>query len=92
MMLVSVPVYEKRPSNLNPTLCNFCEQFALHYRGGAEVELSLLFADVRGSTALAETIPKIPGFHWAWAFIPAWLLLDPSVPSLARSTSPFLEM
>lgn len=47
-------VYGKRPSNLNPSLCNFCEQFAAQHSGGAEIELSLLFADVRGSTALAE--------------------------------------
>lgn len=47
-------VYGKRPSNLNPQLCNVCEDFARRYQGGAEVELSLLFVDVRGSTALAE--------------------------------------
>ena len=46
--------YGKYPSNMNPTLCNVCEQFARKYQGGAEVELSLLFADVRGSTALSE--------------------------------------
>ena len=49
-------VYGKRPSNLNPRLCNVCEQFASQYQGGAEIELSLLFADVRGSTNLAETM------------------------------------
>ena len=48
--------YHKRPSNLNPQLCNFCEQFANQYQGGAEIELSLLFADVRGSTNLAEAM------------------------------------
>jgi len=42
------------PSRLNPQICNECEQFAEKYRGGAEVELSMLFADVRGSTGLAE--------------------------------------
>ena len=47
-------MYGKRPSNLNPQLCNICENFAREYQGGAEIELSLLFADVRGSTALAE--------------------------------------
>src|SRR5512140_334097 len=46
--------YGKRRSNLNPQLCNVCEQFASQHVGGAEVELSLLFADVRGSTTLAE--------------------------------------
>jgi adenylate cyclase len=39
---------------LNPQICNECEQFAARYQGGAEIELSLLFADVRGSTGLAE--------------------------------------
>jgi adenylate cyclase len=47
-------LYGKRPSNLNPQLCNVCEQFAREHQGGAEVELSLLFADVRGSTTIAE--------------------------------------
>ncbi len=49
-------LYGKRPSNLNPRLCNVCEIFATQYQGGAEVELSLLFADVRGSTRLAESM------------------------------------
>lgn len=52
-------VYRKQPSNLNPQLCNFCEQFAQEYQGGAEVELSLLFADVRGSTQLAESMTPL---------------------------------
>jgi len=47
-------VYQKRPSNLNPLLCTTCEDFARKHPGGAEIELSLLFADVRGSTTLAE--------------------------------------
>lgn len=46
--------YQKEPSKLNPQLCNFCDVFASRFPGGAEVELSLLFADVRGSTTLAE--------------------------------------
>jgi adenylate cyclase len=48
--------YGKKPSNLNPQLCNVCEQFAKKFQGGAEIELSLLFADVRGSTNLAEAM------------------------------------
>ncbi len=52
-------MYGKRPSNLNPQLCNVCEVFASKYQGGAEIELSLLFADIRGSTTLAENMsPK----------------------------------
>ena len=42
------------PSNLNPRVCNFCERFAAKHPGGAEIEISMLFADVRGSTTLAE--------------------------------------
>ena len=47
-------LYHKRPSNVNPYLCNTCEEFARTYPGGVEIELSLLFADVRGSTTIAE--------------------------------------
>lgn len=48
-------VFSRRPSNMHPLLCNTCETFARRYMGGAEIELAVLFADVRGSTALAET-------------------------------------
>jgi adenylate cyclase len=43
-----------RRSKLNPQLCNICERTAQRFQGGAEIELSMLFADVRGSTSLAE--------------------------------------
>lgn len=43
-----------RPSILTPRLCNKCEENILQNEGGAEVELSLLFADIRGSTTMAE--------------------------------------
>src|SRR5207245_5931186 len=46
----------RQPSRKNPRFCNYCETIARVYRGGAEVELTLLFADVRGSTALAERV------------------------------------
>jgi adenylate cyclase len=49
-------IYRKGPSKMNPHLCNACELFASEHQGGAEVELSLLFADVRGSTTLAESM------------------------------------
>lgn len=45
-----------QPSPLNPHMCNVCERFAERFQGGAEVEMSLLFADVRGSTTLAESM------------------------------------
>lgn len=41
-------------SSLNPMICNWCENFARQHQGGAEVEISMLFADVRGSTSIAE--------------------------------------
>ena len=44
----------KRPSTKNPRFCQDC--LAEAPLGGAEIELSLLFADVRGSTALAESL------------------------------------
>jgi adenylate cyclase len=47
-------LYGKRPSSLNPRFCSVCEDFASKFPGGAEVEMSMLFADVRGSTALSE--------------------------------------
>jgi adenylate cyclase len=42
------------PSGLNRRICGGCLGALDRRPGGAEVELSLLFADVRGSTALAE--------------------------------------
>ena len=47
-------ILDKRPSRLNPRVCNICDNFASQYQGGAEIQLTLLFADVRGSTSLAE--------------------------------------
>jgi adenylate cyclase len=41
---------------MNPKVCTICEYYAVRYQGGAEVELSLVFADIRGSTHLAETM------------------------------------
>jgi len=47
-------IFKKRPSAFNPRFCNICDNFAVKFQGGAEVELSMVFADIRGSTALAE--------------------------------------
>ena len=44
------------PSKMNPQVCNVCERFANKYRGGTELQVSILFADVRGSTSMAEGI------------------------------------
>lgn len=49
-------VIGKRQSTNNPLMCTSCETRLLRRRGGAEVESSLLFADVRGSTALGERL------------------------------------
>lgn len=45
------------PSRLNRRLCRMCFHSVSKQPGGAEVEISMLFADVRGSTGLAERIP-----------------------------------
>ena len=44
----------KRPSEANPNWCNSCFDFMAKHHGGAEIEGAMLFADIRGSTALAE--------------------------------------
>lgn len=44
------------PSRKNPNYCNVCEEFVRTHPGGCEVRVSLLFADVRGSTPLAERL------------------------------------
>lgn len=46
----------KRRSPHNPNMCTSCFSFLGKHHGGAELEGSMLFADIRGSTALAETM------------------------------------
>jgi adenylate cyclase len=46
----------RRPSSQNPTMCNACFDYMKAHRGGAEITVTMLFADVRGSTRLAETM------------------------------------
>jgi adenylate cyclase len=50
-------VMGKQPSDINPNLCSACFAFINANHGGAEIVLSMLFADVRGSTGLAERMP-----------------------------------
>jgi adenylate cyclase len=52
-------LYGRKQSNLNPHFCNMCEDFAKKFPGGAEVEMSMLFADVRGSTSLSEQMSSM---------------------------------
>lgn len=47
-------VVGKGPYPKNPKYCSMCFNWMTGHRGGAEIECSLLFADVRGSTTLAE--------------------------------------
>jgi adenylate cyclase len=44
----------RTPSVANPHLCTACQNALIKYHGGAEVSGTMLFADIRGSTALAE--------------------------------------
>lgn len=44
----------KKPFPGNPKYCQFCFNRMIKKRSGAEVDSSYLFADVRGSTSLAE--------------------------------------
>jgi adenylate cyclase len=43
------------PSRKNPSICNTC--FEQAPMGGVEMEIGVLFADVRGFTSLSETMP-----------------------------------
>ncbi|CAN5610143.1 adenylate/guanylate cyclase domain-containing protein [soil metagenome] len=52
----------KAPWPKNPKYCGSCFTALTRYHGGAEIECSLLFADVRGSTTLAEGM-SATGFH-----------------------------
>ena len=43
-------------SVVNPTMCQTCFRKLSDHPGGAEVDISIVFADIRGSTGIAETI------------------------------------
>jgi adenylate cyclase len=45
-----------RRSAKNPRFCAGCHAFTSQYPGGAEIVLTMLFVDVRGSTRLAESM------------------------------------
>ncbi len=43
-----------RPARMTPNMCNLCEDFLPP--GGAEVDVAILFADLRGSTAIGAAM------------------------------------
>ena len=51
---ISRRLLDVKPSAMNPHMCDVCERFADRFPGGVELEISILFADIRGSTPLAE--------------------------------------
>jgi adenylate cyclase len=57
---VGVPlmrVLGKRRAEQNPKVCSSCFDFMRRHHGGATIEVTVLFADIRGSTAIAEAMP-----------------------------------
>jgi adenylate cyclase len=47
-------LFGKQRSALNPRFCNMCEEASRQFPGGNEVDMAMLFADIRGSTSLSE--------------------------------------
>jgi adenylate cyclase len=52
--IVNMFGYGRYPAN--PQLCNSCFKSAREHPGGATIDITAMFADIRGSTALAETM------------------------------------
>jgi adenylate cyclase len=46
-------------SDKKPRYCNGCHSFTYQFPGGAEIELTMLFVDVRGSTTIAEKMDTL---------------------------------
>src|SRR4029078_1113511 len=53
-------IFRKRPADKNPRVCQSCFSFIAKHHGGAEIEASFMFADIRGSTTLAEHMSAGP--------------------------------
>ena len=53
---ISKNLLNVKPSTLNPYMCNLCERFATEFHGGVELEISIMFVDIRGSTTMAEKL------------------------------------
>ena len=52
-------VFNRTRSQTNPLFCSNCEDAARRTHAGVETEMSMLFADIRGSTPLAERMSTI---------------------------------
>jgi len=52
-----------KKSTKNPRYCADCHSFTTQFPGGAEIELTMLFVDVRGSTTIAETMSNTEFSH-----------------------------
>ena len=55
-------LWGRRPATQNPTICATCFEFISRRHGGAEIRCSMLFADIRGSTGIAEAV-SVSAFH-----------------------------
>ena len=53
----------RKQSYLNPRFCNMCDDFAKKNTGGHEVDMAMLFADIRGSTELSEQMSPTKFSH-----------------------------
>ncbi len=53
---IATRVVQHGRSTANPTMCGMCFRTLASHPGGAEIEVSIVFADIRGSTAIAESI------------------------------------
>jgi len=65
-----VRLFGKRRSDKNPNWCSSCFDFMSTHHGGAEIECTMLFADIRGSTALAERMSPTDFRHLMDRFYP----------------------
>jgi adenylate cyclase len=54
----------KGPANRNPRYCSACDKFLRAFPGGAEVEMSIMFVDVRGSVPLAASMEPAKFSHY----------------------------
>jgi adenylate cyclase len=55
-------LFGKRQSDANPNWCTSCFDVMSKHHGGAEIDGAMLFADIRGSTAMAEKMSPA-AFH-----------------------------